>query len=144
MLFKISIFIFYIFFIISIPAIIPSFTALATCKVPPIQSPHAYKPSTVVCIFSFTTIFSFFTNAPIFLAKSVLPATPCATNTPSVFSFVPSSNSTASTLSFPSIATAFLFSISTFSALNSGIFLPFVKIVTWLTILIKSFVSAIA
>lgn len=86
------------------PAVAPSYTAFAICNKPPVQSPQAYNPFILVSIFSFTTILSFFVIAPNFLANSVLPATPCATKTPLVFSLVPSSNFIFSTLCSPEIS----------------------------------------
>ena len=53
-----------------------------TLNSPPVQSPAAYKPGTVVCILSSTTMRLPSTAAPSFRASAVLPATPSATNTP--------------------------------------------------------------
>ena len=85
-----------------------------------------------------------FVKTPNFLANSVLPATPCAINTPSVSKVVPSLNCTPSTLVSPLISCISLVSTFTLSALNSGAFSPLVKIVISFAIFIKSFVSDIA
>ena len=97
-----------------------------------------------VSIFSFTAILSLFVIIPNFFANSVLPATPCAINNPSVFMVDPSLNLISSTLLSPFISAISFVSIFTLSALNSGAFSPFVSIVILSAIFISSFVSATA
>ena len=95
-------------------------------------------------IFSFTIIVSFLVITPSFFANSVPPATPWAIKTPFVSNIVPSFNFTFSTILSPQISSIPLVSIFTLSALNSGAFSPFVKIIISFTVLIKSFASEIA
>ena len=83
-------------------ACIPSYTPFAICKVPPVQSPDANSPCTLLCM-SLSTIILLFSsnNTPNFFARSLLDAVPIAINKPSIFSFVPSSYSTSSNLLSP-------------------------------------------
>ena len=70
-------------FLIAAPACMPSAAAFAICKVPPMVSPAAYKPSMLVSKFSLTRMFVPSTIAPILVAKSTAPGLPNATNIPS-------------------------------------------------------------
>ncbi len=65
------------------------------------QSPAAYRPGTVVCIFSSTTMRFPSTAAPSFRASAVLPATPSATNTPDTSCTAPPASCTPVTRCSP-------------------------------------------
>ena len=107
---------FFIYLMTSRPAIAPSWTALAICSIPPVQSPAAYKPGRLVAIRSFTAIFLPFNVTPSFLAKSALPATPIATNRPFIFCSAAFSNSIESMILFPFI----LLILAVFTLIDSG------------------------
>ncbi len=66
----------------SVPACAPSYTAFATCRRPPVQSPAALQAGHGGLHFSSTTMRFPPPLRRIFLASAVLPATPSATNTP--------------------------------------------------------------
>ena len=68
---------------IPLEATAPSETALATWRNPPVQSPAAKTPSTVVIKAGSTMMFPPPTRAPILLAKSTADAVPMATKIPS-------------------------------------------------------------